>query len=141
MHRKNFPIILDTNVLYAGLYSSSGASFKVLKRIESGKIQPILSATLLFEYEAVLKRNKKILELSDHEIEKLLDYFCMQSKHQKIHFLWRPQLPDAKDDHILELAVASGTKFIITHNIKDFKGIEVFNVRAITPQQLLEGKL
>jgi hypothetical protein len=49
---------------------------------------------------------------ADHEIEKILDYFCLQSEHQKIYFLWRPYLPDPKDDHLLELAVASGTKLI-----------------------------
>ena len=138
MKAKQIKIILDTNVLYAGLYSSSGASFKVLQKIESGKIQTVLSTTLLFEYEAVLKRNQKILRLSEREIESLLDYFCMQSMHQKIYFLWRPRLPDQKDDHVLELAVASGTKFIVTHNIKDFRGAEVFGIKAITPKELLE---
>lgn len=140
MHAQQIKIILDTNVLYAGLYSSSGASFKVLKKIASGKIQIVLSTTLLFEYEAVLKRNQKILGLSEKEIEKLLDYFCMQGKHQKIYFLWRPRLPDPKDDHVLELAVASGTRLIVTHNIKDFRGVEVLGVKAITPKELLEGK-
>lgn len=131
-------IVLDTNVLYAGLYSSKGASFKVLKAIEKGKLQIVISTTLLFEYEDILKRNQAILGLSNQEIEKILDYFCVQSEHQKIYYLWRPHLPDPKDDHLLELAVASGTKLIVTHNTKDFKGLEKFGVRSITPKKLLE---
>lgn len=63
---------------------------------------------------------------------------CLQSEHQKIHFLWRPNLPDPNDDHLLELAVASGTDIIITHNTKDLKGIASFGVRSITPKELLE---
>ncbi|MEE8329879.1 MAG: PIN domain-containing protein [Thermodesulfovibrionia bacterium] len=55
-----------------------------------------------------------------------------------MYFLWRPYLSDPKDDHILELAVASETKTIVTYNIKDFKEINKFGVRAITPKILLE---
>jgi len=125
-------------VLYAGLYSSKDASFRVLQAIEEGKIRMVISTTLLFEYEDVLKRNQAILDLSEHEIEKILNYFCMQSEHQKIYFLWRPRLPDPKDDYLLELAVASGTKFIVTHNTKDFKGTETFGLKPITPKELME---
>ena len=98
----------------------------------------VISTTLLFEYEDVLKMNKVVLGLSNQEIEKILDYFCMQSEHQKIYFLWRPRLPDSKDDHLLELAIASGTSLIATHNIKDFIGAEKFGIRSITPKELLE---
>ena len=131
-------IILDTNVLHAGLYSSRGASYQVLRLIEKGKIKPILSTALLFEYEDVLKRNKRILKIKEADIESILDNLCALSEHQKIYFLWRPYLSDPKDDHILELAVASETKTIVTHNIKDFRGINKFGVRAITPKTLLE---
>jgi len=135
MLRKKTRIILDTNVLYAGLFSSKGASFKVLQAIEEGRVQIVISTTLLFEYEDILKRNQLILDLSNQEIEKILDFFCMQSEHQKIYFLWRPCLPDPKDDHLLELAIASGTKLIVTHNTKDFKGGEEFGIRSITPKK------
>jgi len=138
MAKKKARIILDTNVLYAGLYSSRGASFKILQAIEEGKLKIVLSTPLLFEYEDILKRNRVDLGLSNQEIEKVLDYFCMKSEHQKIYFLWRPYLPDPKDDHLLELAIASGTKLIVTHNTKDFKGVEAFGIRSITPKAILE---
>jgi putative PIN family toxin of toxin-antitoxin system len=138
MLRKKARIILDTNVLYAGLYSSRGASFKILQAIEEGKLKMVLSTTLLFEYEDVLKRNQVAFGLSNQEIEKVLDYFCVKSEHQKIYFLWRPYLPDPKDDHLLELAIASGTKLIVTHHTKDFKGVEEFGIKSITPKAILE---
>jgi len=131
-------IVLDTNVLYAGLYSSRGASYKVLQAIEGDRLKPVISTTLLFEYEDILKRNQVDLNLSNQDIENVLDYFCMKSEHQRIYFLWRPYLPDPKDDHLLELAIASGTKLIVTHNTKDFRGMEPFGVRSITPQIILE---
>jgi len=141
MARKKTRIILGTNVLYAGLYSSKGASFKVLQAVEEGRLKMVLSTTLLFEYEDILKRNQADLGLSNQEIEEVLDYFCMKSEHRKIYFLWRPRLPDPKDDHLLELAIASGTKFIVTHNTKDFVEAEKFGIRAITPKQLMEELL
>jgi predicted nucleic acid-binding protein len=54
------------------------------------------------------------------------------------YYLWRPFLKDPNDDHILEVAVASQTEIIVTHNIKDFNGIDKFGLRAITPKQLLK---
>ena len=43
-------IVLDTNVLYAGLYSASGKSFQLLRAIDEGRVRIALSTPLLFEY-------------------------------------------------------------------------------------------
>jgi putative PIN family toxin of toxin-antitoxin system len=131
-------IVLDTNVLYAGLYSTRGASYQLLKAIERGKIRIILSTALLFEYEEVLLRKKADLGLSEKQIESVLDNLCRLGEHQKIYYLWRPFLKDPKDDLVLEVAGASQTKCIVTHNIKDFHRIDQFGIKAITPNQLLK---
>jgi len=47
-------------------------------------------------------------------------------------------LPDPKDDHVLELALASGVNTITTFNRADFKGVEKFCVHIISPRKLLE---
>jgi len=130
-------IILDTNVLYAGLYSAAGASYQLLRLIERGHIIPVLSTALLFEYEEVLTRNKKILKLSDRAVEDVLNGLCSRGKCQNIHFLWRPQLSDPKDDHVLELSVAAGGVDVVTHNTKDFARATPFGMRIITPAELL----
>ncbi|MCW5208549.1 PIN domain-containing protein [Desulfobulbus sp. US2] len=52
-------IIMDTNILFSGLYSSTGASYQILRLIDTGRITPVISTTLLFEYEDVLKRKKR----------------------------------------------------------------------------------
>ena len=130
--------IIDTNVLYAGLYSSLGASYQVLQALEQGRLRSVLSTTLVFEYEEVLKRKADVLGLTEQDIEALLDDLCHRSDHRVIHFLWRPCLSDPKDDHILELAVASEKAIIATHNVKDFENATAFGVRVLTPSQLLE---
>ena len=132
-------VVLDTNIIFTGLYSNSGASFQVLRASISGRIKPVLSVALLFEYEDVLKRNSRKLGLTHRDIDGFLDNICNLSSFQKIHYLWRPFLPDSKDDHILELAVASQAKVIITFNTKDFINANKFGVTIFSPKQLLEG--
>lgn len=131
-------VVMDTNVLFAGLYSASGASFKVLQLIAENHLRLVISTPLLFEYEDVLKRNRTMLELTEAEIEVVLDNLCGFSRHQKIYFLWRPYLRDPKDDLVLELAVAADVKTIVTHNLKDFAGVDKFGVEAISPKTFLE---
>lgn len=133
-----YEIILDTNVLFAGLYSANGASFKLLELLAGGQLQTVISTPLLFEYEDVLKRNRSMLQLTDAEINIVLENLCGFSRHQKVYFLWRPYLPDPKDDLVLELAVAARVNTIVTHNLKDFACIEKYGVEAITPKTLLE---
>ena len=132
-------IIMDTNVLFSGLYSSTGASFQILRLLDAGKIKPVISTTLLFEYEDVLKREQTVLNLSHKQVDTVLDNICALSNFQEIYFLWRPYLKDPKDDHVLEVAVASKTKIIVTYNLKDFKGVEKFGIQAITPGKYLEA--
>lgn len=129
--------VIDTNVLYAGLYSASGASYRVLRLIEQGRVTPILSTTLLFEYEEVLRRKRDVLGLSGRDVEDVLDGLCSRGECRRIHFLWRPRLADPKDDHILELAVAADRADIVTHNVMDFREAASFRVRIISPAYLL----
>jgi putative PIN family toxin of toxin-antitoxin system len=133
--------VIDTNVLHAGLYSATGASFRLLRLIDAGRLIPVLSTTLLFEYEDVLKRNRELLDLSNKAIEDVLDGFCSRGEPRNIYFLWRPQLPDQKDDHVLELAVAAGNVPIVTHNVRDFHAARMFGVRVMKPAEMLKESL
>ena len=131
-------IVLDTNVLYAGLYSASGKSHQLLKALLDGRIRIALSTPLLFEYEDVLKRNQAVLNLVDAEVDAVLDQLCALADFQTVYFLWRPCLPDAKDDMVLELAVAAQVRHIVTFNAKDFRPASQFGIDVITPKILLE---
>lgn len=131
------PVVVDTNVLFAGLWSREGASFRMLELIGKGRIRPALSVPLVLEYEMVLKRAARQLSLAMDEIDAILDYLCAVGHHQMIHFLWRPTLRDPRDELVLELAVAAGSRFIVTHNVDDFGGAETFGVAAISPAEYL----
>lgn len=133
---QKYDIVIDTNVFISALKSSRGASFKLISNIDSGLFTTDISVPLIIEYEAVSKRGE--VKISTEAINDILDYICANSIERKIHYLWRPFLKDPKDDMILELAVESNSKFIITYNVKDFKGIEEFGIRAITPKEFIE---
>jgi len=128
-------IILDTNVLVAGLKSRRGASFKLLTLIDSGLFTLHLSVPLAFEYEDVL--NRLNLGISGSDSEALLDFICSVAIHQPIFYLWRPYLKDAKDDMVLEAAVAAQVSHIVTFNTKDFAGIGRFGIQALWPVDFL----
>jgi putative PIN family toxin of toxin-antitoxin system len=132
-------IVLDTNVLYAGLYSASGKSYQVLRAIAEGRLRIVLSTPLLFEYEDVLKRNQVVLGLNDAEVDAVLDNLCALADFQVVYFLWRPCLPDAKDDMVLELAVAAQVGRIATFNAKDFRPASQFGIEIVSPKTLLES--
>lgn len=130
-------IVLDTNVLIAGLRSRRGAAFLLLSFVGSGRFGVNLSVPLLFEYEDVLLRPNSQIPLPHSAIEAVLDYHCAVARHHEIFFLWRPYLKDPKDDMILELAVKAGCSFIVTYNKRDFVGSEDFGVQALTPAEFL----
>jgi putative PIN family toxin of toxin-antitoxin system len=126
-------VIIDTNILYAGLYSSTGASFQLLRLVRSGQVIPCVSVTLAMEYEAVLSARLEQLDLTQEQLTGFLGYFVALSERIKIFYLWRPGLRDPGDDMVLETAVAARADFIVTHNIKDFAGAERFGIRVVTP--------
>jgi putative PIN family toxin of toxin-antitoxin system len=131
-------IVLDTNVLYAGLYSARGKSNQLLRAIDEGKVRIALSTPLLFEYEDVIKRNQSVLNLNDAEVDAVLDGLCARAEFQAVYFLWRPCLPDANDDMILELAVAAQAARIVSFNAKDFGPASRFGIEVVTPKIMLE---
>ena len=130
-------MVLDTNVLVAGLRSRRGASFRLLELVGADAVRPVLSVPLVLEYEAVLKRQAKVLGLTPRAIDGLLDDLCLLSEHHVVYYLWRPTLRDPSDEMVLELAVAAGCPHIVTHNVRDFAGSERFGVEPYTPQQWL----
>ncbi len=131
-------IVLDTNVLYAGMYSSSGKSYQLLRAIDQGRVRIVLSTPLLFEYEDVLKRNQAVLSLRDTEVDVVLDNLCALADFQVVYFSWRPCLPDANDDMVLELAVAAQVTGIVSFNAKDFRPASRFGIEVITPRVMME---
>lgn len=125
--------MLDTNVLVAGLRSKRGASHRLLTWIGTGIFDVVVSVPVVLEYEEVLKRQARTLGLHASDVDDVLDYLCSVAEHRRIHFLWRPVLPDPHDDMILELAVEGHCDSIVTFNERDFVGCERLGIRVVPP--------
>lgn len=135
---KNIKIVIDTNVIFSGLLSQKGTSYKLLQLIPKKTFTVVLSVPLILEYETILHKNIRKLNLSKTDIEDFLDYICSISEHTAIFFLWRPILKDPYDDHILELSVSANAKYIVTYNISDFIEAQKFGIYAIEPEEFLK---
>jgi putative PIN family toxin of toxin-antitoxin system len=131
-------IVLDTSVWIAALRSRRGASHRLLSLLGSGRFEIILSVPLLIEYEDVAKRLIGEIGLTESDIDDTLDYLCSVARHQNVHYLWRPFSPNPNDDMLIELAVAAQCDYIVTHNLRHFRGVERFGLEAVTPGEFLE---
>jgi putative PIN family toxin of toxin-antitoxin system len=131
-------VVLDTNILVAALRSSRGASFRLLSLLPSNRFQIHLSVPLVAEYEAVLSRERTATGLTAIDIEDVLDFLCQTAQLHEVYYLWRPFLPDARDEMVLDLAVKAQADFLVTYNKSDFIGIEQFGVKAVNSKEFLQ---
>ena len=134
-------IVLDTSVLVAALRSRSGASNRLLRQVAAGGLRPLVTTPLYLEYEAVLTRpeHQLVHGLTPAEIRRFLSAFASASEAVEVHFRWRPTLPDPSDEMVLEAAANGGAMALVTHNPRDFPGVErKFGVRVMTPGAYLK---
>jgi len=131
-------VVLDTSVLVAAARSRRGASHALISRLPDARFQPAVSVPVFVEYRAVLLRPENLLQRPASQAEGFLDWLLAASHLQEIFFLWRPALPDPDDDLILELAVAAGCRYVVTHNLRDFRGMEKWGIAAVTPSRFLK---
>ena len=122
-------------MLVAALRSRRGASFALLSLVGVRQFEICVSVPLVFEYEDVLSREELGIDAGD--ASEVLNYLCAVAHRQQVHFLWRPWLRDAKDDMVLEAAVAGQCSHIVTINSRDFVGTEKFGVQALWPAESL----
>jgi predicted nucleic acid-binding protein len=92
---------------------------------------------LFNEYEDVLGRDDLFenCKLSRGERNELLDVFVACCEWTRVYYLWRPNLPDEADNHLVELAVAGGADFIVTRNLRHLRNMQLTfsQLRIATP--------
>jgi putative PIN family toxin of toxin-antitoxin system len=115
-------VTVDTNILFHALYSRTGASHQILKMIRNGDISLAISIPVYKEYQDVMKRKRTLefIKKSEEDIDIVLEFIALVGEPFVMNYLWRPNLRDEKDNIFTELAFNSGSKYLITKNIKDF---------------------
>jgi putative PIN family toxin of toxin-antitoxin system len=134
-------IVIDTSVLISALIGSTGASRELIRLCLQGKYQPLMGNNLFLEYESVVLREEIITQctLTKQEIFTLLDAFMSVCQWIDIYYLWRPNLRDEADNHLIELAIAGNAQIIATKNIKDFLNSDLIFPRLsiLKPEQII----
>ena len=116
-------IVVDTNVIVSALLQADSVPRQVLRACFEHEVRPLVGNTLFIEYEAVIRRDTifKQSPLSLKERYAFLDDFLSVCEWVSVYYLWRPNLRDEADNHVLELAVAGGAETIVTGNQSDFE--------------------
>lgn len=131
-------VVLDTCVIVAAWRSRRGASFEIISRLgRSSAFDTVVSVPLAIEYDSAIRRARGAGGLTEDDAQVFVDYICSVSHQQNIFFLWRPLLRDPNDDMVAEVAVAAECEAIVSHNVRDFAGVDKFGIRILTPGDFL----
>lgn len=128
-------VVIDTNVLVAGLLSPFGRPGDVVRMIAAGSLSPLYDARIMAEYIQVLKRPK--FSFSPEHIEALLDHV----KAVGVLVASNPisvRLPDEDDEAFLEIALAGRAECLITGNLKHFPSAARQGMPVLTPKEFLD---
>jgi putative PIN family toxin of toxin-antitoxin system len=133
-------IVLDTSVVVAALRTRLGAGNAVLLLVARRKLRLLATPPLFLEYEEVLKRPEQRLahKLEPAELDNFLAELAALIEPVELHFRWRPQTRDPKDEMVLEAAINGKADAIVTYNVSDFASAgEDFGIRILHPAELL----
>ena len=105
-------VVVDTNVLVAGLIGGKGPNREVLRYCLQGKLQPFIGNALYLEYLDLLNREhiQALCKQTSVTLMEFLDGFAQVCGPVDARYLWRPNLKDEADNHLVELAIAASAE-------------------------------
>jgi putative PIN family toxin of toxin-antitoxin system len=127
-------IILDTNVLVAGLLSPFGPCAEIARMLSSGDLTLYFDSRILSEYDEVLRRPKFRFQIE--KVVALLNYIEGRGQIVASSPLSNP-LPDPGDQPLLEVAVAGQAVCLVTGNQAHFPLKLHEGVKVISPSDFL----
>jgi len=127
-------IVLDTNVLVAGLLSPFGACGEIVRMVSSDELVLSYDARVLSEYNEVLRRQK--FKFEEEKVAVLLEYIEYRGQTAASSPLIN-QLPDADDEPFLETAIASQASCLVTGNQNHFPAELCQGIKVFSPKEFL----
>ena len=134
-------LVLDTDVVVAGMRSPTGASAALLVAARKGLVVLVANVPLLIEYEATcgLAEHRLAAGLSEAEVAVFLDAIAAMVEPVESHFLWRPRLRDPADEMVLEAAINGRAEAVVTFNRRDYaKAPAEFGIAVERPGDTLK---
>ncbi len=133
-------IVLDTNIVVAGLRSPNGASAALIEKALRREFVIVLSVALALEYEAACcePQHRIASGLSEAQVRVVVTVLCSVAEPAVPWFLWRPQLRDPADEMVLETAINGRADALVTFNRKDYGQTPLrFGIELLSPQDAL----
>lgn len=127
-------IVLDTNVLVAGLLTPFGPCAAIVRMVSSGDLTLCLDARIVSEYDEVLHRPKFHFETD--KVAALLDYIEHSGTIVASSPLSDP-LPDPDDQPFLEVAIAAQAASLVTGNHAHFPPKRSQGIKVPSPSEFL----
>jgi putative PIN family toxin of toxin-antitoxin system len=127
-------VVVDTNVLVAGLLSPFGPPGEIVRMIASGTLRLCFDARILTEYGQVLARSK--FQFNSEQTQALLEQIKMEGLSVAGDPLPAP-LPDLSDEPFLEAALAGDAECLITGNTRHFPSARRQGVVVLSPSEFL----
>ena len=127
-------LVVDTNVLVAGILSASGPPGWIVEALLSGEIEPVLDVGIRAEYEDVLRRPE--LSLGPERVAAVLDVIDVFGLEAVVP-PWPEPLPDPDDAPFLAIAAWVGCP-LVTGNMRHFPAKARGDVVVLTPRQLVD---
>jgi putative PIN family toxin of toxin-antitoxin system len=134
-------VVIDTDVVVAGVRSPNGASAALLSEVLEGGASILLTVALVLEYEEVCMRleHRQAANATEADIHNIMDVIVDVGVPVEVHYQWRPQLSDAADEMVLEAAVNGQADAIITFNSAHFGGAPAqFGIEVLTPREAIK---
>lgn len=128
-------IVVDTNVLVAGLLTPWGVCGQVVRLLTSGTISLCVDARILLEYEDVLHRPRFAIDARKADI--VLEYVRKAATVYPTAPLAH-RLPDPDDEAFLEVGIAAAAECLVTGNPRHFPTACTEGVRVLSPADFLE---
>ena len=126
--------VIDTNVLFEGLTKRSPAG-DVVDAWVNRRFVACVSTTLALEYEEVL--TNKLGPTKRQFALGALQALLTRAEFVPIISSVRPLSPDPDDDFLIDCAFNAEAP-IVTHNTRDFKGIDsVLRIDVLTPLEFV----
>lgn len=128
-------IVLDTNVLVAGLLNPYGPPGLIVQMVAAAELTLLFDARILGEYREVLRRPK--FPFRFEEIDALLNQVRAVGEPVAAGPLAKA-LPDPDDHPMLEVAIAANAEYLVTGNTRHFPARCRCGVRVVSPAKFLE---
>jgi len=127
-------IVLDTNVVVAGLLSPFGPCAEIVRMVSSGEVTLCLDALILAEYREVLGRSK--FGFDKDKVAALLDHIEHRG-HIVASSPLSHSLPDPDDEPFLKVAVAGRAGCLVTGNASHFPPKLCQGRKVLSPSKFL----